>query len=124
MQSNNPLEQMMGYRADVSLAFLDGTVAACSGVLGLYSTVLNNAVKRASTRSIIKEGSKKRPAAELQQDAADTPLPTIPMPGVKKQEWLTVAAFIYPVLPPPAIADFKQLGTLLKVALQLDIKVQ
>lgn len=113
------LEELMGYGADVVLEFQDDVLNANSIVLGLYSSVLRGAVEvsnavAASTADGTSVGSKR---------SRDGDSSTIPIPGIKKDEWMQAAAFMYPVVPTPTISSWQQLETVLQVASSLDIKL-
>lgn len=97
------LEELMSFRADTVLKFEDGEIHCNSTMLGMFSSVLRGAVE-AHTAG----GSSTTPES--------TPSMQIHVEGVTKEEWLTVGAFWYPVVPAPQVAGWKQAELLLKVA--------
>jgi hypothetical protein len=88
-----------------------------SQILSAWSTVLAGAVEAALTSTNARDnGSCSKahrtaaaavePAAAEAHDCtceAEAALTAIPMPGTSLQEWLEVAAFMYPVIPPAQV---------------------
>ena len=101
------LQELMQYDADVQLKFDDGDLPGKSYLLGLHSSVLQGAVEAGTAAAVSNEDSR---------------MATIPMPDIAKQDWMQVAAFLYPVVPPPVISSWSQLEVLLKVASRFDLK--
>lgn len=87
------LESLMGYNADLSLEFQDGRLPGNSTLLGIHSSVLRGACE-AGTADAGSSG---------QQELV------IPMPGLKKEDWMTVVPFLYPVIPRATISSWSQL---------------
>lgn len=111
--ASSRLEELIEYNADVTLEFEDGTLAANSTLLGLYSSVLRSAVEV--------EAAAGGDGTSTSGGTQDKPCTRIPMPGTKKEDWMLVSAFLYPVLPPCSITSWTQLETLLTVAASFDI---
>lgn len=111
--ASSRLKELIDYNADVTLEFEDGTLAANSTLLGLYSSVLRGAVEVEAAAG----GGGTSTSGRTQ----DKPRTRIPMPGTKKEDWMLVSAFLYPVLPPSTITSWTQLETLLTVAASFNI---
>lgn len=102
----------MSYGADVVVKFQDGTLPANSVVLGMCSSVLRGAVEVGGLKQ----------ADVISRDTSSSNNRVIPMPGIKKGDWMQTASFLYPVVPPPVISSWDQLDVLLRVAKQFDIQ--
>jgi hypothetical protein len=111
------LEELIDFKADVTLEFQDGTMSANSTLLGLYSSVLRGATEVATAGTA---GCGTSAGSNRSRDSSNI---TIPMPSTKKDEWMQVAPFLYPVVPPPTINNWTQLETLLKVSSTFDIQL-
>lgn len=98
----------MSFRADTVLKFEDGELQCNSTILGLFSSVLRGAVEAHTAGG--SSNSNKKPDS-LQ----------IPVEGVTKQEWLTVAAFWYPVKKAAVVRDWEQAELLLRVGSMFDL---
>jgi len=116
------LDDLIAFGADVELQFSDGTLMANSTALSLFSSVLRGAVeanagKVSGNSSGTPNSSSSRPHKQRKKDNS------IPMEGVKKEEWLQVAAFWYPVVPAPTIESWQQAELLLRVGSQFDLQL-
>lgn len=102
----------MSYRADTVLQFGEEELQCNSTILGLFSSVLRGAVE-AHTAGDSNNSSTpaSTPDSKLQ----------IPVEGVTKEEWLTVAAFWYPVKKAAVVADWDQAELLLRVGSMFDL---
>jgi hypothetical protein len=94
------------------LKFGEEELQCNSTILGLFSSVLRGAVE-AHTAGGKNNSSKpaSTPNSKLQ----------IPVEGVTKEEWLTIAAFWYPVKKAAVVADWDQAQLLLRVGSMFDL---
>lgn len=100
------LDDLMRFQSNVELQLDDGTLPASSFALYTFSSVFRNAIEAHSAGN-----------ASGQQQLNSTDKITIPLPGLSKEQWLRVAAFLYPVVPSPKIVDFDEAEQLLEVGL-------
>lgn len=88
---SSTLEALLAARSDVTLVFSeDYSVPAHSLILRQWSGVLGSLLDSCGNSST---GSC--------SDAADI---SIPIEGTSKEDWLTVMAFLYPVVPQPVVS--------------------
>lgn len=83
----------MNYNADLSLEFQDGRLPGNATHLGMHSSVLRGACE----------------AGPADAGSSEQQEMVIPMPGLKKEDWMTVAPFLYPVVPRATISSWTQL---------------
>jgi hypothetical protein len=97
------LEDMMAFCSDVDLRFTNGTFPAGKAHLGMISSVLRGAIEASHNSN--------SSSSRLQ----------IGMDGVRIEEWMQVARFLYPVPAPADIQGWHEVELLLRVGAQFDM---
>lgn len=123
MPLQQTLENLMSIDAEVRLDFSDGYLMASSTALRMASPVLRNALEAHTAGAgsgADNSGSSAKTSASSSSNGA---VATIPIDGVTKEEWLEVAAFVYPVVPAPKFASLDQAVRVLGVASKYDLQL-
>jgi hypothetical protein len=112
------LEDLMRLNADTELRFDDGGVLpANSYVLSFFSSVLRGAVEAAEAHAASRKRSSSSSASNSRSSTK-----VIPVQGVTKKQWLTVAPFWHPVTPPAVVKTWGEAELLLRIGSRFDLR--
>jgi hypothetical protein len=87
------LRDLLSSGADVELLFGDERAPGHSQILSKWSKVLCTALETDSSSS----------SAARSSSSSSSKITSIPMPGTRKDDWLTAMSFVYPVMPQPEV---------------------